>query len=313
MDTTPAVEMRALTKRYEGVTVLAGIDLQIPSGCFFGLLGPNGAGKTTAVSILSTLVRPTSGGALLFGNDVITERAAVRRFVGIVFQEPSLDTDLSGRENLDIHARLYRIPERDAQISRVLRLIDMELDADREVGTLSGGMCRRLEIARGLLHKPRILFLDEPTRGLDVYGRRALWDCLEQLRDGGLTLFITTHSMDEAARLCDRVAILNEGRVAACGTLRELCGAVGGDHIEFELARPEVALRLLRADSAVRDAWLEERTVLVTVEDAATQLVSFIEKLRAFEIHALRVREANLEDAFVYFTGHKIDATGNLM
>jgi ABC-2 type transport system ATP-binding protein len=309
---TLAVETGALVKRYENVLALAGLDLAIEPGCFFGLLGPNGAGKTTAVSILCTLLRPTSGEARVFGKDVVRERPAVRPLLGIVFQDPSLDTELTGRENLDIHARLYRLPERAARIEQALDMMDMARDADRGVRSLSGGMRRRLEIARGLLHGPSVLFLDEPTLGLDVHARRSLWQHLERLRDGGLTLVLTTHAMDEAARLCERVAILNEGRIVAAGTPRELCQEVGGDHIEMELDRPEDALPLLRAKPNVRDVWMENRTVVITVEHAPTELVPLIETLKALGIHAVRMREVNLEDAFVHFTGHKIDTAGNL-
>ena len=307
-----AVETRALVKRYRNVLGLAGLDLAIEAGSFFGLLGPNGAGKTTAVSVLCTLLRPSSGEARVFGNDVVSERRAVRALLGIVFQDPSLDTELTGRENLEIHGRLYRLSERGARIERMLELMELTRDADRRVATLSGGMRRRLEIARALLHGPTVLFLDEPTLGLDVHARRALWEHLEQLRDGGLTLFLTTHSMTEAARLCDRVAILNEGRVVAAGSPRELCEEVGGDHIELELDRPEDALASLRAKPNVEDAWIENQIVIVTVKHAPTQLVGLIEALKPFGIHAVRMREVNLEDAFVHFTGHKIDAEGNL-
>ena len=312
MSETLAVETQDLVKHYRDVQALRGVDLRIESGCFFGLLGPNGAGKTTAVSILCTLLRPSSGEARVFGNDVVHQRAAVRPVLGIVFQDPSLYTELTGRENLDIHARLYHMTGRKAQVERALERMDLNRDADRRVGTLSGGMRRRLEIARGLLHNPKVLFLDEPSLGLDVHARRSLWEHLEQLRGGGLTLVLTTHAMDEAARLCDRVAILNEGRVAANGTPRELCEAVGGDHIELELDRPQDALPLLRSAANVRDAWIEGRAVIVTVQHAPTQLVSVIEAVKHLGIRAVRMREVNLEDAFVHATGHKIDAEGNL-
>ncbi len=307
-----AVETKALGKRYRSVLALAGLDLAIEPGCFFGLLGPNGAGKTTAVSILCTLLRPTSGEARIFGSDVVDERPAVRPHLGIVFQDPSLDTELTGRENLEIHARLYRLSERGTRIERMLEQMALTRDADRRVATLSSGMRRRLEIARALLHEPRVLFLDEPTVGLDVHARRSLWQHLEQLRGSGLTLFLTTHAMDEAARLCDRVAILNEGRVVATGAPQELCEQVGGDHIELELDRPEEALPLLRTKPNVQDAWIEKRTVMVKVKHAPTELVALVEELKPQGIRAVRMRKVNLEDAFVHFTGHKIDAAGYL-
>ena len=312
MSQSLAVETNALVKRYRRVLALAGLDLAIEPGCFFGLLGPNGAGKTTAVSILCTLLRPTSGEARIFGSDVVEERPAVRPHLGIVFQDPSLDTELTGRENLQIHARLYRLPGRGTRIQYALQQMELARDADRRVATLSGGIRRRLEIARALLHEPRVLFLDEPTVGLDVHARRALWEHLEQLRGSGLTLFLTTHAMDEAARLCDRVAILNEGRVVAMGAPQTLCEAVGGDHIELELDRPEEVPARLRPKPNVQDAWIENRIVMVKVKHAPTELVGLIEELKPYGIRAVRMREVNLEDAFVHFTGHKIDAEGNL-
>ncbi len=312
MTETLAVKTSSLAKRFNDIPAVAGIDLEIEPGAFFGLLGPNGAGKTTTVSILATLVQPTKGEAAVFGHDVATARPEVRRSIGIVFQEPSLDTELTGRENLDIHARLYRIASRAREIDRTLDLVDMRKDADRPVKTLSGGMKRRLEIARGVLHQPKILFLDEPTLGLDVHGRRDLWRHLDGLRDSGMTLLLTTHAMDEAERICDRVAIMNEGRIAASGTPQELAAAVGGDRIEFELERAEEALTELRRQKGGYDAWRENDMVVLTVRQAATQLVAFVEVLKPFGIHAVRMREVNLEDAFVHFTGHKISASGDL-
>jgi ABC-2 type transport system ATP-binding protein len=308
-----AVETRALVRRYGDITALDELSLAVEPGTFFGLLGPNGAGKTTAVSILCTLLRPTSGEARILGKDVLRERRAVRSFLGIVFQDPTLDTQLTGRENLDIHARLYRIRERGARIDHVLGMMGMSEDADRPAGGLSGGMRRRLEIARGLLHEPRILFLDEPTVGLDVHARRTLWEKLEGLRDSGLTLVLTTHAMDEAERLCRKVAIVNRGRIVASGSPRELCEAVGGDRIELDLEHAEDALAVLGTASAdVHDAFLENQTAILTVKNAPTQIVSVIESLKPFGIRAVRMREVNLEDAFVHFTGHKIDIAGNL-
>jgi ABC-2 type transport system ATP-binding protein len=248
----PAVQLRALEKRYGEIEALAGIDLSVAEGCFFGLLGPNGAGKTTTVSILCTLLRPSAGEARVLGHDVVRERPAVRRAIGIVFQESSLDTELSGRENLDLHARLYHLDDRAARIERMLELVDMQRDADRPVRELSGGMRRRLEIARGLSHEPRVLFLDEPSLGLDVPARRALWGHLEALRARrDLTLILTTHSMDEAERLCDEVAVVNGGAIAAAGTPRQLAASVGGDSVEIDFADPAKGAELLRSRADV--------------------------------------------------------------
>ncbi len=305
-----AVETSALTRRFGDVVALDGLDLEVESGTFFGLLGPNGAGKTTTVSILCTLLRPSGGRAHVMGLDVTRERAEVRRRIGIVFQEPSLDAQLTGRQNLDLHARLYHLEDRTARVDEELERMGMEAHADRPARQLSGGMRRRLEIARGLLHGPQVLFLDEPTLGLDVPARRTLWDRLERLRaDPSVTVVLTTHDMDEAARLCDEVAIVDAGKVAARGTPRDLCQAVGGDHVEFELDRPGPAAEALRAPNvtAVRAG---DSRVEVTVKNASAELVGLIGRAGPFGIRAVRMREVSLEDAFLHFTGHRIGPGG---
>ena len=308
----PAVETSALTRRFGELVAVNGLELSVAQGTCFGLLGPNGAGKTTTVSILCTLLRPSGGWARLLGLDVASERAEVRRLIGIVFQEPSLDAALTGRQNLDLHARLYHLDDREARVCGELERIGMTEHADRPVRELSGGMRRRLEIARGLLHRPRVLFLDEPTLGLDVPARRALWERLEHLRaDPSVTVLLTTHDMDEAARLCDEVAILDAGKVAAHGTPRELCQAVGGDHVELELDRPEAAESALRGPgiTALRR---EGSRLEVTVRDASAELAGLIERVRPFGIRGVRMREVTLEDAFLHFTGHRIGPGGEL-
>jgi ABC-2 type transport system ATP-binding protein len=313
MDGPAAVETSALTRRFGDLTAIDRLDLTVGPGIFFGLLGPNGAGKTTTVSILCTLLRPTEGRAQLLGHDVVLERAAVRRSIGIVFQEPSLDDALTGRENLSLHARLYHLEDRAARVGEELERMGLREDADRPTRHLSGGTRRRLEIARGLLHRPRVLFLDEPTLGLDVPARRALWDRLTTLRSlRETTVVLTTHDMEEASRLCDQVAILNGGRIVGLGSPRELCQSVGGDHVEFELERPEVAEEVLRKMAGVRSLERTGPRVEVTVRSASAELVGLIEAVRPHGIHAVRMREATLEDAFLHFTGHRISPEGEL-
>ncbi len=313
MPSSPAVETLSLTRCFGQLTALDSVSFAVEPGTFFGLLGPNGAGKTTMVSILSTLLRPTSGTARLFGRDVVEERSAVRRMIGIVFQEPSLDAELTGRQNLDIHARLYHLADREDRVREELERMGMGEHADRPVRHLSGGLRRRLEIARGILHRPPLLFLDEPTLGLDVPARRALWDRLETLAsEGSVTAILTTHDMDEAARLCDRVGVLNEGRVVAQGTPRELCQAVGGDHVEFELDQAEAAAPALRGCPAVRAIRRDGVRVEVTVRNASEGIVPLIEAARPYGIRAVRMREVTLEDAYLHFTGHRIGPGGEL-
>jgi ABC-2 type transport system ATP-binding protein len=313
MSDPPALEIRALTRRFDELTALDRLDLVVEQGTFFGLLGPNGAGKTTTVSILCTLLKPSEGSARLLGRDVVRERADVRRQIGIVFQEPCLDEALTGRENLDLHARLYHLDDRETRVATELERMGMNGHEDRSVGQLSGGLRRRLEIARGLLHHPRVLFLDEPTLGLDVPARRTLWERLLRIRAAAeTTVVLTTHDMEEAARLCDQVAILNAGSVVARGTPRELCRAVGGDHVEFELDQPEVAAEQLHGMEGVVDVQRNGARVEITVRDGSARLVGLIEALRPFGIHAVRMGEASLEDAFLHFTGHRIGPGGDL-
>ena len=234
--TTPAIECRGLVVRYGDVLALDGLDLTVPEGICFGLLGPNGAGKTTAVSVLTTLRRPDAGAAKLLGRDVVAERDAVRSSVGLVFQESTLDPELTPREHLDLYARLYHLSERRQRVDEMLALVGLEKDADRRTRGFSGGMKRRLEIGRGLLHRPRLLFLDEPTLGLDVVARAAIWEHLRDLKAAGdTTIFLTTHYMEEADRICDAVAILDGGKVVAVGDPEDLKRDLGGDSVRIEL------------------------------------------------------------------------------
>jgi ABC-2 type transport system ATP-binding protein len=228
--TTPlAIEARSLGRRYGDVAAVVDVSFAVGRGEFFALLGPNGAGKTTTVHMLTTLVVPTTGHAAVMGHDVVTAPAEVRRTLGMVFQDPALDDRLTARENLEIHAVLYGVPRR-ARAERVARALDwatLTEAAGRRVRTFSGGMKRRLELARALMHDPSVLFLDEPTLGLDPQGRRHLWERLESLRRDGMTVLMTTHYLHEA-EACDRVAIVDAGRVAALGVPGELVAAQPG-------------------------------------------------------------------------------------
>lgn len=226
---TPAIVCEDLTRRFGDLLAVEGLSLRIGTGELFGLLGPNGAGKTTTHAMLTTMLRPTAGTARVAGFDVVRESREVREVMGVVFQEPALDDRLTARENLELHAVLYRLrPCRVPQlVQEALEWAELAERADRPVRTFSGGMKRRLELARALLHRPAVVFLDEPTSGLDPQGRRQLWERIAALRREGLTAFVTTHNLQEAEG-CDRVAILDHGRLLALGTPAELKLQVAG-------------------------------------------------------------------------------------
>jgi ABC-2 type transport system ATP-binding protein len=230
MTEQPILKTQALTRRFGNLTAVDGLSIAVEAGEVFGLLGPNGAGKSTVIKMLTTLLPPTSGTATIAGVDLVHDAGAVRRIIGYVPQMVSADGELSAYENLLVFAKLYRIPrdEWDARIRQSLEYMGLTGAADRLVQTFSGGMLRRLEIALSMLHRPRLLFLDEPTVGLDPLARDAVWNHIQQLRiDYGTTIFLTTHYMEEADSLCRRVAIMHQGKVAAIGTPEELKRAVG--------------------------------------------------------------------------------------
>ncbi len=228
--THPAIETAALGRRYGEVAAVDNVSLSIPAGEFFALLGPNGAGKTTLLHMLITLITPTTGRASVMGHDVVDEASTVRRTLGVVFQDPALDDRLTARENLEIHAVLYGIARRDRRpaVEQALTWASLEDVGDRTVRTFSGGMKRRLELARAIMHKPRVLFLDEPTLGLDPQGRRHLWERIGALREDGMTVLMTTHYMPEA-EACDRVGIIDNGELIAIGPPAELMAKHGTD------------------------------------------------------------------------------------
>ena len=297
------IEAKGLTKKFnEKVTAVDGIDLAIPRGEIFGLLGPNGAGKTTTLSMLVTIQKPTGGSARVAGIDVVEKPHQVRKRVGIVFQEPSLDSILTARENLELHGRLYGVPpsELKPRIKEMLELVHLEKRADDLVKTFSGGMKRRLEIARGLMHKPEVLFLDEPTLGLDPATREHIWEYIRSLRDTrGTTVVLTTHYMEEADSLCDRVAIIDHGKIVALGTPGELKRGLGGDTVI--LTAPKADKEKLRALPFVKK--LEEKgpQLLLTVENAPANLSRIV--AAAGEVQSIDVRTPRLEDVFLSVTG----------
>ncbi len=317
-----AIEVAGLQKRYGEQVALAGLDLRVEAGTFFGLLGPNGAGKTTTVSILTTLARPGAGSVRVSGFDVAWEREKVRRTLGVVFQEPSLDRELTAREHLDLQARFYRLPERRRRVGEALERVGLAGEADRPVRGFSGGMRRRLEIARGVLHRPRILFLDEPTLGLDVASRAAVWDHLRTLHAaGGTTIFLTTHSMEEAETLCGRVAIIDAGRRIVEGTPARLVEDLGGDVVLLSLdprdgsaggsadpgEAPDAALAAARSVEGVRDVSRHGSGLRVTVREGTRRLPALLDALRPFCVVDVELRRPDLEHVFLHHTGHPFE------
>lgn len=288
------------------------LDLEIATGELFGLLGPNGAGKTTLISILATILPATSGKATVCGYDVWHDQHAVRRSIGIVFQDPSLDDELTGEENLDFHGRLYGLDSqtRKVQIDEVLNLVDLQ-DRRRDlVKTYSGGMRRRLEIARGLMHRPKVLFLDEPTLGLDPQTRRKIWNYIRGLKESyGMTIILTTHYMDEADQLCSRVAIIDHGKIVAMDSPANLKASLGGDLVELDVIEvPSQFLDAVKNSEQVGRVSAQDGHVVLTVSNGESFIPRVFETAQSLgmEISSVSVRKPNLEDVFIKLTGREI-------
>jgi ABC-2 type transport system ATP-binding protein len=304
-DTSEMIEVTQLVRRFGDVEAVGGIDFRVHAGEIFGLLGPNGAGKSTTIKILSTLLAPTSGSARVAGHDVVREAARVRRALGMLFQDAAVDDRLTARENLEVHCMIYGVPrgERRARIDEGLAWIGLSDHEGQLVRTFSGGMRRRLEVARALLHRPRVLFLDEPTTGLDPQTRRALWEKLAQLRQrDGLTILMTTHYMDEAES-CDRLAIIDHGHIVAEGSPAELRRRAGAERMVLSTADDERAAAELAARFAV-SAQRTERGL----EFEAPGGEAFLSRMVGFpvEVRTLALHKPTLEDAFIALTGHGI-------
>jgi len=313
-----AIETRGLVKRY-GQEVLAvdGVDLSIPANQIYGLLGPNGAGKTTTISILTTLLEPTAGEARVVGLDVVKRAADVRRRIGVTFQEMVLDDELTGRQVMDYHGRLYRLgpAERKAKIEELLALVELEEAADRKAKTYSGGMKRRLELARALMTAPEVLFLDEPTLGLDPQTRARIWDYLRALKEeGGMTLLMTTHYMDEAEELADVVGIIDRGKLVAEGTPRDLIEQMGADtiHVAGEGDREAFVARV-GALPFVQAVNVGQSVIQIGVDSGSRRLVDVLSQAAggAFAIQDVTVAKPSLGDVFLKYTGRRLRDTDN--
>src|SRR6266852_4330548 len=300
------IQASGLVKRYGQLEAVRGIDLEVQYGEIFGFLGPNGAGKSTTISILCTLLTPTAGTARVAGIDVVRDPARVRQRIGLVFQDPSLDDVLPGRENLEFHAFIYSVPaaERAKRIDEMLALLQLSDRAGSQVRTYSGGMKRRLEIARGMLHQPQILFLDEPTLGLDPQTRQNIWTHLNELRsNNGVTIFMTTHYMDEA-EFCDRIAIIDRGKIVALGTPDELKAMVGGDVLTITSSRPEEAaaeIEKVLGATPIRD----NGSLRMEVPDAKVFVPRLVRELEA-PVDTVTLRRPSLDDVFLKLTGRAI-------
>jgi len=310
----PAVVVNGLTKRYGEVEAVKGVDFQVSRGETFGFLGPNGAGKSTTINMLCTLVRPTSGSATVGGHDIVSERDAVRRNIGLVFQDSTLDGYLTAEQNLRLHAELYGMPRESVapRMRQVMEMVGLWERRSSLVNTFSGGMKRRLEIGRGLLHSPRVLFLDEPTIGLDPQTRNSIWSYIAELdRDEDITIFLTTHYMDEA-EYCDRIAIIDDGRIVVLDTPQALKESVGKDRVQIHTDD----------DGKTIEALLERFGIEATIAEGAVTFgvpegESFVPRLFAElgqPIRAVSVARPSLDDVFMSYTGTTIrdaEATGS--
>lgn len=310
-----AIEVENLTKKFANFTAVEAVTFRVKQGELFGLLGPNGAGKTTIINILATLLNPTSGSAKVAGFDVVKEKKTVRKNIGIVFQEPAIDEYLTGRENLEFHSVMYGIQaaERKKRMEEVLELVELKDKADILVKNYSGGMKRRLEIARGLMHKPRVLFLDEPTLGLDAQTRRHIWDYVKKLNaENGITIILTTHYMEEADYLCDRLAIIDFGKIVALDTSENLKNILGGDVISVEAIPLDRAFESFRGFHWIKKISKHNGTIDLNVERGEEKiplLTKIDQKEPGFVIKSINLRKPTLEDVFLHFTGRTIRET----
>lgn len=310
------VEVQNLTKRFGDFVAVNGLSFSVGHGEIFGLLGPNGAGKSTLIRMLTTLVPPTSGTARVNNFDVVRQANNVRQSIGVIPQAMTSDLELSAVENLTIFSRLYGIPreQRKKIIPQLLEEVDLTQWADKPIKMFSGGMRRRLEIARGLVHQPRIFFLDEPTTGLDPVSRVAVWEMLARLkRERDLTIIVTTHYMDEADKLCDRIAIIDHGKLAALDSPLKLKASIPGKNIldaSFSNA-PKDWIQTLRALPEVAEVKGEENVFRISTNNGPRTTVSLLETARDrnVAVASLSVQSTTLDDVFVYYTGHQLRDT----
>ncbi|HEY4024901.1 MAG TPA: ATP-binding cassette domain-containing protein [Candidatus Dormibacteraeota bacterium] len=302
---------RSFRTRGRTVEAVAGVDLSVESGEIFGFLGPNGAGKTTTLRMLATLLTPTDGEATVAGCDLRRAPQRVRERIGYVGQAGGSDPQITARAELVLQGRLHGMSRAEARVraAELVALVELEAAADRITGTYSGGQRRRLDIALGLMHRPGVLFLDEPTTGLDPQSRARVWEEVRRLREDGVTVFLTTHYLDEADALCDRLAIIDHGAIVAEGTPEELKRRIGGDVVTLGLdADRERAVLLLQAQPFVREAAVEDGTVRLTVERGETALPAILRLLdgAGLELREISLTRPSLDDVFLRQTGRSL-------
>jgi ABC-2 type transport system ATP-binding protein len=313
MQNNKAIEVSGITKKFGPVTAVDNVSFDVLEGEFFGFLGPNGAGKTTLIRVLTTLLKPTGGEAIVACCNVAKNPDAVRREIGVVPQAMTTDLDLTGYENMDIYGRFYGIPskERKKRIKYLLEMVGLAARANDLVATYSGGMRRRLEVARVLVHKPKILFLDEPTIGLDPQSRHVVWDFLRKLRENdSITMFLTTHYMEEAEVLCNRVAIIDSGKIIALGSPDELKSQIPGNDI-ISLTIDSLSsniVEIIKDFPFVHKVNIENNTFRIYVDSGAQNLPILIDEMKSSGVKVLSatIHEQSLEDVFIHYTGRSI-------
>lgn len=309
------IETQDIVKRYDDFTAVNGVSLKVPKNSVYGVLGPNGAGKTTLISMLCTILHPTSGWAKVNGYDVVKNPKEVRESIGIVFQSRALDDILTGREHLEMHASLYGVPKdvRESRITEILDLIALGKKADEFVKTYSGGMKRRLEIGRGLIHHPKVLFLDEPTLGLDPQTRESIWEYINELnKNQDVTVLMTTHYMEEADKLCDEVAIINQGKIITADSPKNLKRELKADTITIIVDKPDLFMEEAEKLEFIKDIFRIDSEIKIMVERGdylVPEIVNFANQLEIF-VNSIELEHPNLEDVFLKYTGRTIQGEG---
>jgi ABC-2 type transport system ATP-binding protein len=306
-----AIQTHQLTKAYKNFKAVDNLEIAVERGEIFGLLGPNGAGKTTTVSMLCTILKPTSGTATVNGYDLVRQPNMVRKSIGIVFQDPSIDDRLTARENLVMHANLYGVPasEQKERVNRILNLVELDDRADDLLRTFSGGMRRRLELGRGLIHYPKILFLDEPTVGLDPQTRDHIWKYIKELKEThDITVVLTTHYMDEADRLSDRIAIMDHGKIVILDTPEKLKTTLEGDVVTVKANKLDELSHLVSKWLGLNKGKVVDGALEITVTNAKAAMPRIMEIATQNNVYveSLISREPNLEDVFLHYTGRSI-------